>query len=69
LSSLPRWKAWFTRVLRVFYVVIRDLHLKLHRKRGRVSCMLAALYRVPTALYRVLEALCHDLHPGVIRFG
>ncbi|MES0397853.1 MAG: YihY/virulence factor BrkB family protein [Syntrophobacteria bacterium] len=25
LSSLPWWKAWFTRVLRVFYVVIRDL--------------------------------------------
>ncbi|MDH3930474.1 MAG: YihY/virulence factor BrkB family protein, partial [Deltaproteobacteria bacterium] len=25
LSSLPWWKSWLTRVLRVFYVVIRDL--------------------------------------------
>ena len=25
LSSLPRWKALLTKVLRVFYVVIRDV--------------------------------------------
>jgi membrane protein len=72
LSSLPWWKAWLTRVLRVFYVVIRDLlegQLTL-RAMSLVYTTLLAMVPLLAVSFSVLKGLGvhNQIEPLLLNF-